>query len=133
MSQENVEAVRRSIEAFNRRDLAALLAFADTEVVVAPRITAMEGGDFNRGHDGVRRWYESLLDVFPDFKLEADEIRSEGDRTIAALRGVGHGVGSDTPIDDRFWQVAEWREGKCVWWRTYGSEADALEAVGLRE
>jgi hypothetical protein len=29
--------------------------------------------------------------------------------------------------------LAEWRQEKVVWWRTYGTEAEGLDAVGLRE
>jgi hypothetical protein len=29
--------------------------------------------------------------------------------------------------------VAEWRTGKIVWWGAFASEAEALEAAGLRE
>ena len=53
MSQENVEAHKRAIEAFNRRDLDTILALAHEQVVVEPRRAAMEGG-FD-GYDGVRR------------------------------------------------------------------------------
>jgi hypothetical protein len=31
------------------------------------------------------------------------------------------------------WQAVEWRDGKAIWWRACPSEAEALEAVGLRE
>jgi hypothetical protein len=28
------------------------------------------------------------------------------------------------------WSAAEWREGQCVWWASYRSEAEALEPWG---
>jgi hypothetical protein len=31
------------------------------------------------------------------------------------------------------WQLAEYRHGKTIGWRFFTSEADALEAAGLRE
>ena len=33
-----------------------------------PRAVAMEGS--YRGHDGIRRWWKDLFDVFPDFTVE---------------------------------------------------------------
>jgi hypothetical protein len=31
------------------------------------------------------------------------------------------------------WALAEWRDKKVVWWGQYTTEAEALEAAGLRE
>ena len=85
------------------------------------------------GHDGIRRWWKDLFDVFPDFSVEVVEVRDLGDLTLAALRARGHGAGSDTPTEETVWHVARWRHGKCVWWRTFDTRAEALEAAGLSE
>ena len=131
MSQENVERYRRSIQALNRRDPGAFLALTDADVEAAPTVVTLEGDV--RGHDGVRRWYASLLDVFPDFTIEVVTVRDLGDRTLATVGFRGHGAGSDTPFEMTLWSAAEWREAKCVWWANYRTEPEALEAVGLRE
>jgi ketosteroid isomerase-like protein len=131
LSQENVERYRRSIQALNRRDPGALLALMDADVEAVPTVVALEGDV--RGHDGVRRWYASVIDVFPDFTIEVVTVRDLGALTLAAIGFRGHGAGSDTPFEMTLWSAAEWREGKCVWWGNYRSEAEALEAVRLRE
>ena len=133
MSQENVELAQRAYEAFNRRDLGAYLALMDDDVEAVPRMVAMEGGHHYHGHTGVRRWWEDLFDVFPDFVIEGAEVRDLGDLTFGTVRLRGHGAGSDTPTDEAIWSVIRWRRGKCVWWRTYDTRAEALEAVGLSE
>ncbi len=69
----------------------------------------------------------SLLDVFPDFTIEAVEVRDLGDRTVATLRLRGHGAGSETPTEEAIWNVARWRRGKCVWWCTFDSRDEAYE------
>lgn len=131
MSQENVELLYRGLDAFNRRDLDAFLALMDANVEAASRLVAIEGG--YHGHDGIRRWWASLLDTLPDWTVEVLEVRDLGDLTLAVLRNHGHGAGSDIPIDQRLWQVAEWRDKKVVRWRNCATEAEALEAVGLWE
>ena len=131
MSQENVELYLRVIDAFNRRDLDALLALMDHDVEVVTRIAAMEGG--LHGHDGTRRWCENMFTAFPDYDIEVVEVRDLGDVTLASLRALGHGAGSDVPFEDLLWQASRWRRGKCVWWRAFETETEALEAVGLRE
>jgi ketosteroid isomerase-like protein len=133
MSQENVELVHRAYEAFNQRDLDALLALCDPDVEFILFIMQVEGGRPYRGHAGVRSWSERLLDVYPDFSVDLEEVRDLGDLTLAQVRMRGHGVESDAPMDQTIWQIAELRQGKVVWWRFVGTETEALEAVGLSE
>jgi ketosteroid isomerase-like protein len=132
MSRENVELARRAIDAVNRQDLDALLALNDPEVVAVPRTLGVEGGTYH-GHEGVRAWWDGIFSAFPDFKVEVISVRGTGEMTLANLRVRGHGEGSGAPFEDVIWQVARARDGRVVWWQTFGTEDEALEAVGLRE
>ena len=131
MSQENVELYRRAAEAVTDGDLDGFLALMDADVEAAPRLAPMEGG--YHGHDGMRRWWESMHDAFPDFRVEVVEVRDLGDVTLAEVRGRGRGAASDTPVEQRSWHVVEWRDRKFVRWRAYETQSEALEAVGLSE
>ena len=131
MSRENVEVFKRIVAAFNRRDLGAVLELMDADVEAVPLLGDVEG-DY-RGHAGVRRWWESLHDVFPDFVVEVVEVRDLGEVSLATLRYRAHVAGSDTPVEAPLWMVARWRRGKCVWWGNFRTRAEALEAVGLSE
>jgi ketosteroid isomerase-like protein len=132
MSEENADQARRGYDAFNRRDLDALLALMDPEVVFTTRFAQMEGIQY-RGHDGVREWWEDLLAILPDISIQVLGMRDLGDHEVATLRLRGHGVDSGVPFEETLWAVSEWRHGKVVWWQTCRSEADALEAAGLSE
>ena len=131
MSQENVERYRQAARAFNDGDLDALLAVMDPEVEALPRLAPIEGG--YSGHDGVRRWFESLNAAFPNVEAAVVDVRDLGHLTLAELRNRGRGAGSDTPFEQSSWHVAEWRDEKCIRWRVYGTRAEALEAVGLSD
>jgi ketosteroid isomerase-like protein len=131
MSQEKVELARRTFQAFNDRDLDAILVDLHDDVEAFPRLAAVEGG--YRGHEGVRRWWAQLLVAFPDFQAEILEVRDLDDIIILALRLRGSGAESATPIDAAVWQVTEFRGEKVSRWRVYTSESEALEAVGLSE
>jgi len=131
MSQENAVLHRRSIDAVNRRDLGALLALMDKDVEAVPRIVAVEGG--LHGHEGIRQWWGTWLEAFPDYELEVVGMRDLGDVTIATFSAGGHGAGSEVPFEDNAWLACRWRHGRCVWWQVFGAEADALEAAGLSE
>ena len=86
-----------------------------------------------RGHDGLRSWWKSLLAVSPDFSTDIEEVRDLGGITVTRHRAHGHGMGSDVPMEQTQWSVAEWRDGKAIWGHVFLSEAEALEAAGLRE
>jgi ketosteroid isomerase-like protein len=131
MSQENVELALQAFDAINRRHLDALLALIDDDVEIVTRIAAMEGG--LHGHDGMRRWWENMFTAFPDYYFEVVDVRDLGDVTLASLRALGHGAGSDVPFKDLLSHASQWRRGQCVWWRAFETEAEALEAAGLRE
>jgi hypothetical protein len=57
MSQENVEAAERFIDAYNRRDVEAMLADLDPEIEWHSGILTGLGGEAAvfRGHEGFRR------------------------------------------------------------------------------
>jgi ketosteroid isomerase-like protein len=131
MSQENVDLYLRGIDAYNRRDLDALLALMDENVEAQSFLAAIEGS--YHGHAGIRAWWENLIEALPDINIEVMEVRDLGHLTLAAVRLRGHGADSDTPFEQVMWQPGDWRDRKLVWWATCPTEAEALEAVGLRE
>jgi ketosteroid isomerase-like protein len=133
MSQENVELAHRLTDAFKRRDLDAFLALCDPDAAFHSRLVELEGGGPFRGHDGIRSWWENILAVSPDFSAETDEVRDAGDMTVSRVRQRGRGGESDAPMDQTQWIVTRWRNGKAIWSRVFLSEAEALEAAGLRE
>jgi ketosteroid isomerase-like protein len=96
MSKENVDRALEFLDAFNRRDLDAVIALADDGIEVESRLVAMEGG--YRGHEGLRTWWRDFLGVFPDYTLELEEVRDLGDVTLGRMRGWGHGADSATPL-----------------------------------
>jgi ketosteroid isomerase-like protein len=133
MSQEDVKQYCRLADAFNRRDLDAVLAFLDPDVEWEPRSVVLEGGRPYRGHGEFRTWWESTFTAFSDYVGEIEEVRDLGVRTFSRLRFRGHGMESDVPIDEIQWHVVEWRHGSVARLRTFRSEGEAFEAAGLAE
>ena len=129
MSHENLDLALLMYEAFNRRDLDAVLALMHDEVEIEPRLGVLEG-DYS-GHEGVRRWWNSLLDFIPDYTAEVEELHDLGDMTLGCIRGRGHGAASSAPLAETWWQSISWRDGLCVWWRNFATEAEAVETMGL--
>ena len=81
----------------------------------------------------MRRWWENMLTALPDYDIEVVDMRDLGDVMLAsrALSVTGRKV---TCRSRTCSGTRAGGGGKCVWWRAFaGLEAEALEAVGLRE
>ncbi len=130
-AQENVELAHQAYHAFNRRDLASLLALIDADADAVPRLASIEG--VYHGHKGIRRWWRNLLAAWPDYKVEVVELRDLGHITLARTEVGGHAADSGIAVRQTAWHVWRWRQKKAVWFGFFPTEATALEAVGLRE
>ena len=126
----NVELTRRAYDAFNTRDWKTFGVLMHPDIEVQSRLVAMEGA--YQGEEGLRDWREAIMNFLPDYTVEIEEIRDLGDVILLRSLGTAHGVASETPVHDPFWQVLEWRDGKCVWWRNCSTEAEANEAIASR-
>jgi ketosteroid isomerase-like protein len=129
MSRENVETVRQLFEAFNRRDTDALLELLHPHVEWLPMLAKLEGAVY-RGRDEVARWVAELDREWAEFRPHLQECRDLGDVVLAL--GTG-GRGSGVDVEAPFFGVLTVRGGKLAALRTFTTEAEALEAVGLRE
>jgi ketosteroid isomerase-like protein len=133
MSQEDVERTHRVIDAFRRRDLDAYQALVDPNVEFTPYEIAVQGGSPYRGRDGVRQWWEETLMVL-SMQPEIDEVRDlGGSKVVICGRLRGEGVGSGASFVRPLYLVAQWRDGKVIWWHSYETEAEALEAASRSE
>jgi ketosteroid isomerase-like protein len=133
MSQENVEIVRRSLDAYAGGDLEEMLSYIDPEGELHSAIIGGAEGKAYRGHDGIRRWFAETQESFDELKTELTEFRDLGDRVV----GFGHvharGRESGLEFDSATGWVFELRGGKVVKAQGFLNPADALEAAGLRK
>ena len=131
MSEGNVEIIRRIYAAFDRGDIDAILAETDPEVALHAHPLGDEGKF--EGHDGFLPFIANWTDQFEDFEQKTEEIIDAGDRVVVRVLQRGRGRGSGVPVEGHFWLVHEIEAGKVTSVDLYDSEADALEAAGLRE
>ena len=132
MSQENVEIVRRAIDAFNRRDLDAASRDVDSEVEVDwSRSRGLEAGIYC-GEQAARGFWSTFLDVFDQVTMTPDEFIECGSHVVVPNRTRLSGR-DGIKVEARSAFVVKLRHGRIVEWTLYQETADALEAVGLRE
>jgi ketosteroid isomerase-like protein len=133
MSQENVDAHLEAIAAFNRRDLEQLLIWMAEDIRLHSRFTGVDTRVFE-GHGGIREWQRGMTATWESLLLEVDRMEVPGEGltlAIGSLRAKGQGSGVE--VSEPMAQLVRWRHGKGVEIAMYGSDAEALEAVGLSE
>jgi ketosteroid isomerase-like protein len=135
MSQENIEVLRRGLEAGNRRDVEAMLEVLDPGVEWYAALPVMLGGEaaVYRGHEGVRELFRDIDEVFIDFEIEFFDVRDLGDRLVANGRMRGRGKESGAVTESPYGSVIDFRDGKAICIRAYLDHNEALEAAGLEE
>ena len=133
MSQEDVEIVRQIFEVFNGEDIELILALThpDFELEVPPDLSAEP--DIYRGHDGMRRYWESFRDAMEEIRIEPEGFWDAGEAVVVAMRVTAKGRRTAIAVEQRTagtWTICE---GKVIRVRAYASLSEALEAVGLSE
>jgi ketosteroid isomerase-like protein len=133
MSQENVERVRRGIDAYNRRDLDGILENWATDAVVDwSESRGFDAGVF-RGHDEIRAFWQRFLDAFDEVRVEIDDpVAVEDDLLI--VENVAYMRGRDgIEVQARSAWLIRFRDGETTSFTLYQTKQDALEAAGLSE
>jgi ketosteroid isomerase-like protein len=134
MSERNVELMRAFIEAWNTRDISAIIPFCDPSVEYDSVHSAVGGGVY-RGHDGMRRYQRDLEDAWGDeARLEPEAFFDLGDYTLSFF--VVHGRGKHSGVEVEMPNAAavvRWRDGLMVYLKGYAHREDALRDLGVTE
>lgn len=134
MSQENIEAMRRSYEAMNSalatgEDLLPLMENVDPDVVVEMRVLE---GTF-RGREGLKRFIEGQVALFEDLRCDPEELIDAGDHIVVPMCLSGKARSTGLPLAYHAIHVWTLRDGMATRLRLYESRERALAAVGLSE
>lgn len=133
MSQQNVEIAKRSIDAFNRRDIDAYDDLYTPDFEWLPAFPGTVEGDGYVGREGIERYFGEITDTWEEFRAVAEEFRDLGDRVLLLGRFEGRGKGSGVPVDAQLATVYNFRDGKVSRSRVYLDHGDALRAAGISE
>ena len=129
MSQENVEIVRASHEAWNSGDMNALREFYDPDAIMRPPEGWPEQGPFI-GREAVMRQFEQLRETWDTDTAEASsDFIDAADRVVVRMLWRTAGRGPDSNIE--FTIVFMLRKGKILFLEYFWDHDNVLEAMGL--
>ena len=131
MSRENVEAVQRGYEHFNRTHT-PLYELLDPNAEWHTASDLPDTGT-HRGHDGIAALFSEWVGSFEDFRADVQELLDSGEYVVVwcVLRGRARDSGATVELPEG--HVWKFREGKAVEVREYRSKGEALEAAGIKE
>jgi hypothetical protein len=133
MSQENVEVVKRVIQAVNERDLDRLLAVCDPGVEFHALTRWPGEPPVLRGHEGAEHLLALLDSEFDEFRAEPQEFIDAGERVavLAAMSAIGKQSRVPVRFNEAF--VHTISDGRLVRLQVCGTREKALEVAGLSE
>jgi ketosteroid isomerase-like protein len=132
MSQENVEVVRRGLEAAARNDWNEVMASVDPSIEWVEMPSRGPDATYT-GMGELREAISSWMGMWSQYDAEVVRYADAGDDVVVLFRERGHGGVSGAAVERELGEVFTLRDGKVMRVRLYGSWADALEAVGVRE
>ena len=133
MSQENVEIVRRVIQAWNQRDADLAASFMSSDLEWAPAGPAAVEGTVYRGREEASRGFTAVWETWEEFRFEESEVRDLGDSVLWLGRVQMRGKTSHIELDQEFASHVVLLGGEVTQIHAFLSWSGALEAVGLSE
>jgi ketosteroid isomerase-like protein len=132
MSAKNVEIMRRSNAAFNRRDRNAAFADFHPEVEWRDLQHDPDTPEFSHGRAAVLANWNRWAELFDDFAAEIEEYIDAGESVVTVTRWRATGKRSALAIDQHGAEVYEFADGRIVRATVgYADRAAALKAIGL--
>jgi ketosteroid isomerase-like protein len=129
--QENVEVVKRLVEAFFARDTETALAILDRDMTFES--TVVEAKTY-WGIGEFAQYRRDLDEAWGEWRSEGDSFLAvDPARVLHLYRIVGRGRGSGVPVAQDIAVLWTLREGRGGHWKVYLHQADARRAAGLDE
>jgi ketosteroid isomerase-like protein len=110
-------------------DMETVEKIATEDLEFVPAIAAGVEGGVVRGPDGVRRFFEALAETWETFKMEGEEFHEVGMQVVATSRLRAKGRGSGVELDQPFWTVAWFRDGRVARVASFLDHEQALDAA----
>jgi ketosteroid isomerase-like protein len=134
--EEKLRLIRESYDAFNRRDLEALLRLYDPgcewDLSNYPEWPEEK---LYRGRDGLAEFFEAWFDPWEDFYLEIEQIVDlPASRALVVGCGRGRGRVSGAEVElPPLAQIIDFRDGRFLRVDNYSDVEVGRSAAGLRE
>jgi ketosteroid isomerase-like protein len=131
MREAETQIARRVFEAFNSEDVERVLELThdEFEVAVPPQLSAEP--DVYRGHEGMRRYFESFQEVMREIRFRSEGAWQGPRGLVLAMVITAKGRHTEIAVEQRLAGVWRMRDGKVVNVRVFLTLEEAFEAAGV--
>ena len=126
---ENAEIVRRGFEALSAGGVEAMLPMIDPDFEVSTPASLSAEPDTYRGHDGLRRYFDSFYDAMDEVHFEPHEFREIGDRVLVPCTLTARGRTTGLAFDQQAVLLWRLRDHKAVGVDVFPTVEEALAAA----
>jgi ketosteroid isomerase-like protein len=134
MSQENVQIVRESFEAWLGGDRERTAELFDPEIEFHGTVGGLQEGQIAHGQSQIDQRFEAEdLEAWEERRLEAEEFIDAGDDVVVLLHEFRRGRRSGVELETDTAVVVAVSGGRVVRIQGYMDRDAALRAVGLRD
>jgi ketosteroid isomerase-like protein len=133
MRVENERVAREMAEWVTRRELGKLEASTSEDFESTAAFTAAKAKTY-RGPSGWAAYLTDIDSAWSEMRVEVEDVLTVGSETIVSslrIRALPRGGGP--PIDEKAFNVAQFRDGKALRSCTYPHRPEALRAAGVFE
>ena len=129
MATDNLEIVQRAIDGFNASGVDGILPLIhpDFEATTPPDLASEP--DTYRGHNGVRRWFDSFYEVMDDIRWDAHEFREVGDHVVVEFTLRARGKTSGLDFGQNAVMVWSFHDGKAIRIELFQTLDEAMAAA----
>jgi ketosteroid isomerase-like protein len=133
MSEENVEIVRRDLDAFSRGDLEGVLDDLAPEFEFNPSGRFMDTQRVYRGREGFVDFWGAFRAAWEHITVSIERMEDLDDRVLTLGTFHGRGAGSGVEVHAKAAWLHTIKDGLIVHLRSFATWTEALEAAGLAE
>ena len=130
MSQENLEIVRRTMDAYNARELTTYLAALSESVRFQSRFSAIDNVIYS-GHADMRRYFANLDDAWSRYDMQVERMVPAGAQVAVLCHLYAVGRDSDLQLEEYPGVVFTVEDGTIIKIDSYQTHAETLAAVGM--
>ena len=125
------ETLIRFADAVTRGDPEGAVAECHPDVSFSSVLASVDGEPF-RGHDGIRRYFDSFLGTLEEWRVELHRVEEVPDGRLAVTMTMHvRGRASGAALSQAVGHVWELRDGKLWHCSAFSDPAEALSEAGL--
>lgn len=129
MLTESLEVVIRFVTAINSRNINLI-----SEIISEDHKFTDSLGNVFRGKENMEKGWADYLHLFPDYKIEINEIYNDGNRIMFTGKASGTHYSSGEHLKENHWEInAAWRalveKGKVKEWQVFGDNKPVYEVI----